>query len=180
MSVSLLQKIKVGFCYNTWTLIALLQSGLGHHLRSLLHWTKLLVIKCWYLSFTLGSVIRVMTVWSSTTMLQAPGHSIIWLAPSSTIFVVRYSVQHWVQNKWPHSNPVNCIKLNTYLYQLMKFKIWTLYLSSFVLVRTSSKFHILEQNCFLIQVCCFLICLQLRRICKGRSPKRSIWDIGLS
>ena len=59
-----------------------------------MHCTKLFVIKCWYFSFTLekyknklmtmrmttkylGSVTSAMTVWSLTTMLQLPGHSII-------------------------------------------------------------------------------------------------------
>ena len=37
--------------------------------------------------------------------LHSPGHSIIWLAPSSIILVVRYSVQQLVQYRWPHSSP---------------------------------------------------------------------------
>ena len=73
--------------------------------RDLLHCTKLLVMRCWYFSFTLGSVISDITVWSLTTILQLPGHSIIWLAPSSMILVVRYSVQQEVQYRWPHSRP---------------------------------------------------------------------------
>ena len=63
-----------------------------------LTWTKLLVIKCWYLSLILESLTNLMTVWSSTRMSQLEeGHSIDWLAPSSMILVARYSVQHEVQ-----------------------------------------------------------------------------------
>ena len=67
---------------STWdTLIALVQSGLGHHLKImnqhlqscilipnlivLLHCTKLSVISCWYLTLTLGSSRREIT-WGST------------------------------------------------------------------------------------------------------------------
>ena len=38
------------------------------------------------------------------------GHSIIWLAPSSTIFIVRYSVQQEVQYRCPHSKPAIILK----------------------------------------------------------------------
>ena len=38
------------------TFTALLQSGLGHQRSSRLHCTKLLVMRCWYFSLTLGGI----------------------------------------------------------------------------------------------------------------------------
>lgn len=69
--------------------------------------TKLLVMRCWYLSLTLASVMRRMTVWSSTKIEHRwAAHDIVCPMPSSMIFVVRYSVQQLVQNRCPHSMPV--------------------------------------------------------------------------
>lgn len=69
--------------------------------------TKLLVIKCWYLSLTRESVTNFITV-TSSTMISHPwaAQDIDWPRPSSMIFVVKYSPQQFVQNLWPHSKPV--------------------------------------------------------------------------
>lgn len=92
--------------------VALRDVGLGSVFQDcctfiLLTSTKLLVMRCWYLSFTLASLRRLMTVMSSTRILHwDPGHSMDWLSPSSMILVVRYSVQQVVQYWCPHSRPV--------------------------------------------------------------------------
>ena len=52
------------------------QLGAEHHLSRRLHWTKLLVMSCWYFNLILPSLTSFMTVWSSTKMSQVdPGHS---------------------------------------------------------------------------------------------------------
>ena len=105
--------------------------------RDLLHCTKLLVMRCWYFSFTLGSVISDITVWSLTTILQLPGHSIIWLAPSSIILVVRYSVQQEVQYRWPHSRP----RIFWMFKAIRAITGVTEYLSSWLWAEIDSRFH---------------------------------------
>lgn len=100
------------------TFMTLLQSGEGHHRKSLLHWTKkkkekddlnsifhrngsssrtfiftstkLLVIRCWYLRRTFESLTSLMTVTSSTRISQpCAAQAIVWPTPSSIILVVR-------------------------------------------------------------------------------------------
>lgn len=69
--------------------------------------TKLLVMRCWYLRRTLESFTSLMTVTSSTKISQpCAAQAIVCPTPSSIILVVRYPPQHWVQKRWPHSNPV--------------------------------------------------------------------------
>uniref|UniRef100_A0A6B0UUH3 Uncharacterized protein n=1 Tax=Ixodes ricinus TaxID=34613 RepID=A0A6B0UUH3_IXORI len=78
-------------CVSTYcTFIALLHSGWGHHRRSRLHSTKLLVMRCWYFNFTLGSAMSFITVWSSTKMSHPwAAQEMVWPMPSSIILVVR-------------------------------------------------------------------------------------------
>lgn len=68
--------------------------------------TKSVDIDRWYLLITSGSLINMTTFSSSTNIPQfASRHTIDWLIPSSTIFCVRYRLQHPLQNLWPHSKP---------------------------------------------------------------------------
>lgn len=83
------------------------QTRSNFNCHTLLTSTKLLVIRCWYRARTLISVTSRITVTSSTNISQScAAHAMDWPRPSSVIFVVRYSVQHAMQNLCPHSSPV--------------------------------------------------------------------------
>lgn len=89
------------------TFTAKLQLGDGHQRSSLLLWTKLFVINCWYFVRIWGSLSKFMTVTSSTRMSQLlEAQEIDSHTPSPMIFAFRYSSKQGLQKRWPHWSPV--------------------------------------------------------------------------
>ena len=114
-----------------WTLIALLQSGLGHHLEqylasifcqylsssivlilhvvhlmSLLHCTKLSVISCWYFTLTLGSSSRLITwvlVFSCVHLWCQHHHLVVHndLAVTRAFYHLASTLLHYLHSQVP-------------------------------------------------------------------------------
>ena len=70
------------------------------------------IIKCYqsHKDWDQKDIIQTFIIIHHKLVINLTGHSIIWLAPSSTIFIVRYSVQQEVQYRCPHSKPAIILK----------------------------------------------------------------------